>query len=277
MAFVDTGEGEPVVFLHGNPTSSYIWRNIIPHAAPMARCLAPDLIGMGASGRNPRGGYRLADQIGYLDDWFEQLALGDRVTLVMQDWGVVLGFDWARRHPQRVRGMVHMEGIIRPMQWEEWPQRTREFVARLKSPEGEKLVLEENAIVEKFLTLGTARTFSEAEMATYRQPYLSAGTSRQPTLDLAREIPLGGEPKPACAMIQASADWLVRCDIPKLLISARPGLNLTGAMLDFCRSWPNQREVVVDGIHFLQEDAPQQIGTAIVEFLRETNRPVGRS
>ena len=158
------------------------------------------------------------------------------------------------------------------MRWEEWPQRTREFVARLKSPEGEKLVLEENAIVEKFLPLGTARTFSETEMATYRRPYLSPGTSRQPTLDLAREIPLGGEPEPACATIQASADWLVRCEIPKLLISGRPGLNLTGAMLDFCRSWPNQREVVVDGIHFLQEDEPDRIGAAIAEFLRETVR-----
>jgi haloalkane dehalogenase len=238
----------------------------------LARCLAPDLIGMGESGRNPRGSYRLADNASYLDRWFEQLELGDQITLVMQDWGTVLGFDWARRHPERVKCMVHMESIIRPMRWEEWPERTREFVARLKSPEGEKLVLEENAIVEGFLPLGTARKLSDAEMTRYRQPYLVPGESRRPTLDLAREIPLAGEPAPACAMVQASADWLVRCEIPKLLISARPGLNLVGPMLDFCRSWPNQREVAVDGIHFLQEDSPDQIGSAIADFLRETNR-----
>jgi len=272
LAYVDAGAGDPIVFLHGNPTSSYLWRNVIPHVENVGRCLAPDLIGMGASGSNPRGSYRLADHLIYLDSWFEQLALGDQITLVMQDWGTVLGFDWARRHPERIKGMVHMEGIVRPMQWEEWPQRTREFVARLKSPEGEKLVLEDNAIVEGFLPLGTARTLSETEMAAYRQPYLLPGKSRRPTLDLAREIPLGGEPEPACAMIQASADWLVRCEIPKLLISARPGLNLTGPMLDFCRTWPNQREFVVDGIHFLQEDAPDQIGSAIADFLRQTDR-----
>jgi len=269
ISFVDTGAGDPAIFLHGNPTSSYLWRNVITHVAPIARCLAPDLIGMGESGKNPSGSYRLADQIGYLDSWFDQLALGDRITLIMQDWGVVLGFDWARRHPDRIKGMVHMEGIVRPMSWEEWPERTREFVARLKSPAGEKLVLEENSIVEGFLPLGTARKLSEFEMTTYRKPYLSPGKSRQPTLDLAREIPLAGEPKPSCTMIQASADWLTRCKTPKLLISARPGLNLTGPMLDFSRTWPNQREVTVKGIHFLQEDSPDEIGAAVADFIRE--------
>lgn len=233
----------------------------------MGRCLAPDMVGMGQSGKNPAGSYRLADHARYLDLWFEQLGLGSNLTLVMQDWGVVLGFDWARRHPERVRAMVHMEGIIRPMQWTEWPAATRDFVRRLKSPEGEKLALEQNALVERFLPMGTQRRLSDAEMEVYRRPYLSPGESRRPTLDLAREIPLGGEPVDACAMIQASAEWLSHSPIPKLLINADPGLNLTGPMLEFCRSWPNQREVTVKGIHFLQEDSPDDIAREVAAFL----------
>lgn len=267
MAYVDVGSGNPVVFLHGNPTSSYLWRNVIKPLVCDARCIAPDLIGMGDSDRSPRGCYRLFEQAAYLDAFCDRLRLDD-VCLVLQDWGVPLGFDWARRHPARVRGIVHMEGILRTMSWAEWPAATREFVRALKGPDGERLVLEENSIVEGFLALGTQRTLAPAEMARYRRPFRAAGAARQPTLDLAREIPLAGDPPDACAMIDANAQWLRGTfALPKLFINAEPGLNVVGPIRDFARTLPCQTEITVPGIHFLQEDSPAEIAAAIRTFL----------
>ncbi|HCU88960.1 MAG TPA: haloalkane dehalogenase [Gammaproteobacteria bacterium] len=267
MAYVDTGSGRPCVFIHGNPTSSYIWRNIIPHIESKSRCIAPDLIGMGDSSRSPRNCYRLFEQAAFLDAFFDALNLDD-VCLVLQDWGVVLGVDWARRHPDRVRGIVHMEGIMRTMTWPEWASETRDFVRALKSDAGEKLILEENQIVEGFLVLGIAREISEVEMERYRAPYRDSQESRQPTLDLSREIPLEGIPPDSCAMIDANAQWLRGTTVlPKLFINGNPGLNITGSVRDYVRTFPNQQEITVDGIHFLQEDSPHAIGAAVKTFV----------
>jgi haloalkane dehalogenase len=267
MAYVDTGAGRACVFLHGNPTSSYLWRNVIPHVEPVARCVAPDLIGMGDSSASPRHCYRLFEQAAYLDAFFDRLGLDD-VCLVLQDWGVVLGVDWARRRPERVAGIVHMEGLMRTMTWSEWTPDTRDFVRALKGEAGERLILDENQIVEGFLVMGTARTFSEQEMDRYRQRYRDTRESRQPTLDLSREIPLEGLPPDACAMIDANAQWLRGTfELPKLFINGNPGFNVTGAVRDFVRTFPNQEEVTVDGLHFLQEDAPHEIGAAVKAFV----------
>lgn len=266
MAYVDTGSGRPCVFLHGNPTSSYLWRNVIREVEASARCLAPDWIGMGDSSASPSGRYQLFRQAAYLDAFMDALELQD-VTLVLQDWGVPLGFDWARRNPQRVAGLVHMEGVIRTLAWSEWPEETREFVRRMKSEEGEALVLDQNQVVEGFLSLGTARALSEAEMQRYRRPYPTR-ESRQPTLDLAREIPIEGLPPDACAMIDANAQWIRGTfDLPKLFINGDPGLNVAGVIRDFIRTFPAQEEITVAGIHFLQEDSPREIGTAVRDFV----------
>jgi haloalkane dehalogenase len=267
MAYVDVGAGRDCVFLHGNPTSSYLWRNVIAEVAPSARCIAPDLVGMGESGPSPRRAYRLFEQAAYLDAFLETLE-PESVCLILQDWGVVLGIDWARRHPGKVAGIVHMEGVMRTMAWTEWPDQTRDFVRALKGDEGERLVLDENQIVEGFLPLGTARKLTDLEMERYRRPYKTTRESRQPTLDLAREIPLEGMPPDACAMVDANGQWMrAAIDLPKLFINGNPGLNVVGVIRDFVRTFPNQTEITVDGIHFLQEDSPHAIAQAVNDFL----------
>jgi haloalkane dehalogenase len=200
MAYVDVGSGDPVIFLHGNPTSSYLWRNVIPHAQPSARCLAPDLIGMGDSGKAPGGSYRFVDHARYLDAWFEALAL-DGVTLVVHDWGSALGFHWARRHPERVRGLVYMEALVRPVTWDEWPEVARKVFRAMRSPGGEEMVLVKNVFVERILPLSVLRGLTEAEMAVYRRPYLEPGESRRPTLTWPRQIPIDGEPADVVAIV----------------------------------------------------------------------------
>ena len=267
MAYVDVGAGPPMVFIHGNPASSDLWRNVIGALQDLGRCIAPDLVGMGDSGPSPRACYRLNEQACYLDHLFDALAVNNAV-LVLQDWGVPLGVDWARRHPARVRGIVNMEGVMRSMAWSEWPAATREFVRALKSEAGEQLVLDENQIVEGFLTLGTVRTLCAVEMERYRRPYREHRASRQVTLDLAREIPLEGMPPDACAMTDTNAQGLRGAsDMPKLFINGEPGLNVTGVVRDFVRTFPNQAEVTVPGIHFLQEDSPLAIAAAVREFV----------
>jgi haloalkane dehalogenase len=266
MAYVDTGAGDPVVFLHGNPTSSYLWRNVIPHVQPASRCLAPDLIGMGDSGKAPGGSYRFVDHARYLDAWFEALAL-DRVTLVVHDWGSALGFHWARRHPERVRGLVYMEALVRPVTWDEWPEVARKVFQAMRSPAGEEMVLVKNVFVERILPLSVLRGLTEAEMAVYRRPYLEPGESRRPTLTWPRQIPIDGEPADVVAIVDDYARWLATSDLPKLFVNAEPGTILTGPQREFCRTWPNQREVTVAGRHFIQEDSPDEIGRAIAAFL----------
>jgi haloalkane dehalogenase len=267
MAYVDVGRGAPVVFLHGNPTSSYLWRNVIPLVEPVGRCLAPDLIGMGDSGRNPKGAYRFVDHARYLDAWFEALALRD-VTLVMHDWGSALGFWWAQRHPKRVRGLVYMEAIVRPLTWAEWPENARKIFQTMRSPAGEEVVLQKNVFVERILPASVMRTLSDAEMEAYRRPWREPGESRRPVLQWPREIPIDGEPADVAAIVDGYARWLATSAVPKLFVNAEPGSILVGAQREFCRRWPHQREVSVRGLHFLQEDSPAEIGRAVAEFIR---------
>jgi len=268
FSYADTGSGDPVVFLHGNPTSSYLWRNIIPHLAPLARCIAPDLIGMGASGPSTNGAYRFADHSRHLDAFLERLDLAGNVTLVVHDWGSALGFHWAHRHPERIKGISYMEAIVRPVAWPEWSQSAVGIFKALRSPAGEEMILQKNVFVERILPGSVIRKLTDAEMEVYRRPYAAAGESRRPTLTWPREIPIDGEPADVVAIVQGYADWLSKSPVAKLFINADPGAILTGAQREFCRRWPNQREVTVKGVHFIQEDSPHEIGQALADWYR---------
>ena len=265
ISYVDTGAGDPVVFLHGNPTSSYLWRNIIPYLSDHARCLAPDLVGMGRSGKSPARAYRFTDHAKYLDAWFDTMNLRGRITLVVHDWGSALGFHWALRHPDRIKAIAHMEAIALPRRWSDFGEAAGVFRA-LRSPEGEHMVLDENAFIEMVLPRGVIRKLGDEEMAVYRAPYLER-EARLPTLVWPRQIPIEGDPADVTAIVESYGGWLSRNEIPKLLILGDPGAIVTGRTRDFYRTWRNQREVWVRGRHFLQEDSPDQIGTALAEFL----------
>jgi len=267
MAYVDAGQGPPVVFLHGNPTSSYLWRNVIPHVTAVGRCLAPDLIGMGDSGQASAGSYRFADHARYLDAWFDTLGLRD-VTLVMHDWGSALGFWWAFRNQRRVRGLAYLESIVRPVTWAEWPENARKIFQVMRSPAGEEVVLEKNVFVERILPASIMRRLDDAEMEAYRSPWRTAGEPRRPMLQWPREIPIDGEPADVVRIVEQYSGWLAMSPVPKLFINAEPGSILVGAPREFCRAWPNQHEVTVKGLHFVQEDSPDEIGQAIADFVR---------
>ena len=269
ISYVDTGAGEPVVFLHGNPTSSYLWRNVIPHVEGLGRCLAPDLVGMGDSGAAPDGSYRFVDHARYLDAWFEALGLTN-VTLVVHDWGSALGFYWAYRHPERVRGIAYMEAVVRPLTWEEWRDESRQIFQDLRSEAGEEMVLEKNLFIEGILPSAVLRDLTEEEMNVYRRPYLEPGESRRPTLTWPRELPINGEPEDVVSIVDDYSKWLAQSDVPKLFVNAEPGAILTGSQREFCRTWPNQEEVTVRGVHFVQEDSPHEIGEAVATFVRRT-------
>ncbi len=269
MAYVETGTGDPIVFLHGNPTSSYLWRNVIPHCADLGRCLAPDLIGMGQSGKSGSGSYRFVDHARYLDAWFDAVGATANVTLVVHDWGSGLGFHWAHRHQDRVKGIAYMEAIVQQVAWDEWPEAAREIFKGLRSPAGEEMILERNLFVEAILPGSILRTLTDEEMAVYRAPYAEPGESRRPTLTWPREIPLAGEPADVCEIVSNYAAWLSASDLPKLFINADPGAILTGAQREFCRTWPNQDELTVKGNHFVQEDSADDIGQAVAAFVRK--------
>jgi haloalkane dehalogenase len=264
MSYVDVGEGQPVVFLHGNPTSSYLWRNVIPHLAGQWRCLAPDLVGMGRSGPAPDGQYRFADHAGYLDAWFDAVVPDGPVVLVVHDWGGALGLWWAYRHPERVAGIAYMETLVLVKTWADFGDHGRPF-RRLRSPEGERLVYEENFFVETILPGNMFRRLDEQEMETYRAPFREPA-SRTPTLTFPRQIPIEGEPRAVAEIVEQYGAWLSASPIPKLLIKAEPGALLTGRAYEFARTWPNQREVTVQGRHYIQEDVPDEIGAALREF-----------
>jgi haloalkane dehalogenase len=265
MAHVDVGEGDPIVFLHGNPTPSYLWRNIIPHLLPFGRCLAPDYVGMGNSGEAPDGAYRFVDHQRYLDAWFEKMDLKKNVILVVHDWGSALGFHWAQRHPERVRAIAYMEGIVRPfLSWDEWPALTRPFFKAQRTPEGEDLILQKNLFIEYLLPL---RNISKDAMEVYRRHTRNPGRARQPMLTWTRELPIEGEPEDVVRIVDSYARWLSTSRIPKLFIDAEPAGFLIGAQREFCRAWPNQERVVVKGAHFLQEEAPEEVGEAIARFV----------
>ena len=266
MAYVDEGSGAPIVFLHGNPTSSYLWRNIMPHVAGLGRCLAPDLIGMGDSDKLPDPGpdrYRFVEHREYLNGWFDQVVPDGDIVLVVHDWGSALGFDWANRHRDRVRGIAYMEGIVKPMAWDEFNQQARPVFEGFRSPAGEEMILEKNIFVERVLTGSIIRDLTDEEMTEYRRPFLNPGEDRRPTLTWPRQIPLGGEPEDVVAIVEDYGQWLAGSDVPKLFVNADPGAILINNQREFCRTWPNQTEVTVAGRHFIQEDSADEIGQAI--------------
>ena len=270
MAYVEAGSGDPIVFLHGNPTSSYLWRNVIPHCAGLGRCIAPDLIGMGDSAKlSPSGPdrYRFVEHRRYLDALLESLDVRERVTLVIHDWGSALGFDWANRHRDAVRGIAYMEGIVMPVTWADWPKAATPVFKGFRSPAGEQMVLEQNVFIEQVLPTSILRTLSDEEMAAYRRPFAEPGEGRRPTLTWPRQIPIEGEPAEVVEIVRAYGEWLRTSPVPKLFINADPGAILRGAPRDFCRTWPNQTETTVKGIHFIQEDSPDEIGAALAGWI----------
>ena len=269
IAYRETGAGHPIVFLHGNPTSSYLWRDVMPHLAPLGRCIAPDLIGMGESDKldqTETDRYRFVCHRRYLDATLEALDVKDHVTLVLHDWGSALGFDWARRHAERIAGIVYMEALVRPINWNEWPAQSRPLFEALRSDAGETLILEKNTFIEKILPASILRKLNDEEMTTYRKPFIESGDCRMPMLTWPRELPIDGEPADVVEIIGQYADWLATSNLPKLFINAEPGAILTGAARETCRQWPNQDEVTVPGIHFIQEDSAHEIGTAIADW-----------
>ncbi|MEE2678518.1 MAG: haloalkane dehalogenase [Myxococcota bacterium] len=269
MAYVEEGSGDPIVFLHGNPTSSYLWRNVMPHLEGQGRLIAPDLIGMGDSDKLPDSGpdrYTFVEHRRYLDALLETLGVTERVTLVIHDWGSALGFDWANRHRGAVRGIAYMEAIVRPLVWDEWPEAARGVFQGFRSDAGETMVLEGNVFVERVLPGSILRKLSDEEMAEYRRPFAEAGEARRPTLTWPRQIPIEGEPAEVVAIVNDYAAWLSAGDVPKLFVNAEPGAILTGPAREFCRSWPNQQELTVSGSHFVQEDSPDEIGQAVANW-----------
>jgi haloalkane dehalogenase len=273
MAYVEEGDGDPIVFLHGNPTSSYLWRNVMPHLRGLGRLIAPDLIGMGDSARLTPSGpdrYRFVEHRRYLDALLDELGVEGNVVMVLHDWGSGLGFDWANRHRGAVKGIVYMEALVMPVEWDDWPEGARRVFQGFRSPAGEEMVLEKNVFVERILPASILRQLSEEEMAEYRRPFAEAGEPRRPTLTWPREIPIGGEPADVTRIIEDYGRWLASTESPpKLFVNAEPGSILVGRQRDFCRSWPNQREVTVRGSHFIQEDSPDEIGKAAAAFVRD--------
>lgn len=272
MTFTEMGKGDPIVFLHGNPTSSYLWRNILPRLVPYGRCIAPDLIGMGDSQKLDNPGpqsYRFVEHRRYLDALLQELGVESNVTLVVHDWGSALGFDWARRHPDAVKGIAYMEGIVRPVSWDDWPDVIKPLFEAFRSEAGESMVLQKNVFVEKVLPGSVLRGLSDTEMEVYRRPFAEPGEDRRPTLTWPRQIPLSGEPEDVVQIVSDYAEWMSENDLPKLFINAEPGAILVGPQREFCRSWTNQTEVTVAGSHFIQEDSPEEIAQAIKTWLQE--------
>ena len=269
MHYVESGVGDPILFLHGNPTSSYLWRNVMPHLTPVARCIAPDLIGMGRSDKPPLE-YRLADHVRYVDGFIEMLGLR-QVTLVIHDWGSALGFHYARRHEANVKGIAFMEAVVRPLTWDEWPHTVRPLFQQFRTPEvGWDLIVNKNVFVEQVLPGAVRRRLTPVEMERYREPFLDS-TARKPVWRWPNEIPVDGEPADVVDLVQAYADWLGRSDVPKLLMHADPGAILRADLVDWCEQ--HMRALTsVDigpGLHFVQEDRPHEIGRAIRAWYEE--------
>jgi haloalkane dehalogenase len=275
MAYVEEGEGDPILFLHGNPSSSYQWRNVIPYLIGQGRSIAPDLIGMGDSDKLPHSGptsYRFIEHRKYLDAFLEALDVRSRVTLVLHDWGSALGFDWAYRHPHAIRAIAYMESFVKPIaSWAEWPKEAVELFQKLRSDAGEEMVLKQNFVLENFLPAGVLRKLSDAEMEVYRRPYKDPGESRRPTLTWPREIPIAGEPKDVNEIIKTYGQWLASSPIPKLFIEAIPGA-MFPSHREFAKTWPNQTHVKIRGSHFVQEDSPDETGMAIATWLKHLRK-----
>ena len=271
LAHVEMGAGDPIVLLHGNPTSSYLWREVMPPLVGLGRVIAPDLIGHSDSDKLPAsdgpGRYTLEGTYDLLAAQLAALGADQRVTLVLHDWGSALGFHWARLHPQHVRGIAYMEGIVMPIaSWDDWPENARGIFQGFRSPKGEDLILKRNLFIEGVLPSAILRKLSDEEMAVYRAPFAQED-DRQPLLNWPRQIPIAGEPAHIVALVQQYAEWLKTSSVPKLFVNADPGSILVGAQREFCRTWPNQQEVTVPGVHFIQEDSGAAIGQAVADWL----------
>ena len=276
MAYIDEGSGPTIVFQHGNPTSSYLWRNVMPHCEGLGRLVACDLIGMGDSDKlSPSGPsrYSYAEQRDYLWALWDKLALGDKIVFVIHDWGSALGFEWARRHPERVAGIVYMEALVTPVTWADWPENARRAFQGFRSDGGDDMILAKNMFVERVLPGSILRQLTDAEMAEYRRPFAASGEDRRPTLSWPRQIPIEGEPADVVKVVEDYSAWLGTSATPKLFVNADPGSILLGRQREVCRAWPNQTEITVKGLHFLQEDSPDDIGRAVAEFVRKVRIP----
>ncbi|MFT7111449.1 MAG: haloalkane dehalogenase [Porticoccaceae bacterium] len=271
MAYIDEGEGDPIVFLHGNPTSSYLWRNVMPHVESLGRVIAPDLIGMGDSEKLPANDgserYNFQVHYEYLRGFLEALGVTENVTLVIHDWGSGLGFHWASQHRAAVKGIAYMEALVMPLEWDDWSEGARGIFKGFRSEKGEDMVLKRNMFVEAVLPTAVLRKLGDEEMNEYRRPFTSA-EDRQPTLNWPRAIPIEGSPADVAEIIHNYGQWLADdATLPKLFVNADPGTMLIGRQREFCRSWPNQTEVTVKGLHFIQEDCPDEIGQAVASWL----------
>ena len=270
MAYVEAGNGAPIVFLPGNPTSPYLWPDVVPHVAGCGRCIAPDLIGMGDSEELHDGGagsYTFDEHWRYVDALLKRLEVKENVILVGHDWGSALAFEWAVRNPRAVAGIVYMEGIVGPMDLEEWS--ARRVFDRMRSPRGEDVGLSANGLVDNLLPRSIESSLRDEEMAESRPSFLNCGGARRPALASLRQVPLGGEPQDGAQIARAYTGWMSKSPLPKLFVNSEPGAILTGGMREFCRAWPNQDEVTVQGIHFVQEDSADDIGLAITEWITD--------
>lgn len=271
MAYIDEGNGDTFLFLHGNPTSSYLWRNIAPHVEEMGRVVIPDLIGMGDSEKLDgvdNEGYKYHGQYGYLTGLLENLDLGNDIHLIIHDWGSAMGFQFARENPDRVKSITYMEAIVMPLTWEQWPDAATKIFQLFRSDAGEELVLEKNFFVERILLADSATGYTDEEKAEYIRPFLEEGEDRRPTLTWPRQIPLDGEPNAVVEEVRKNAEFHKDSEIPKLFINANPGSILVGEQREFARTWKNQTEITVSGNHFIQEDSSEEIGTALRDFVK---------
>jgi haloalkane dehalogenase len=272
LAYAEAGRGDPIVLLHGNPTSSFVWRDVIPAVTHLGRCLAPDLLGMGDSDKLPASGpgsYTFADHRHYLDAWFDAVGATDHVTLVFHDWGSALGFDWARRHPGAIQAIAYMEAIVQPIGWDDLPDGAADLFRALRSQAGEQMILRDNFFIESLLPSGVLRPLAPEVLDEYRRPFAQPGEDRRPTLTWPRQIPIDGEPATVAEVVAGYGSWMTANTIPKLFINADPGASLTGAPREFCRTWPNQREITVPGIHLLQEDSAREIGHTLADWISD--------
>ena len=271
IAYVEEGSGDPIVLLHGNPTSSFLWRNVIPELVESGRVIVPDLIGQGDSEKLPASEgperYSLEVAYSYVDGLLESIGANENVTLVIHDWGTGVGFLWAMRHPAAVKGVAYMEGIVKPVSWRDWPESAVGIFKGFRSDKGEDLILNRNMFIEGVLPSSVIRPLSNTEMDAYRAPHLETD-DRQPLLNWPRQIPIEGEPEDVVALVNEYGAFMAASDMPKLFINADPGSILVGAQREFCRSWPNQQEVTVKGLHFIQEDSPVEIGQAVANWLK---------
>ena len=271
MAYVDEGNGDTFLFLHGNPTSSYLWRNIAPHVEDLGRVVIPDLIGMGDSDKLDgvdNEGYKYHGQYGYLTELFDQLDLGNNIHLIIHDWGSAMGFQFARENPDRIKSITYMEAIVMPLTWEQWPDAATKIFGLFRSEAGEELVLEKNFFVERILLADSATGYTDEEKAEYIRPFINAGEDRRPTLTWPRQIPLDGEPSEVVEEVRKNSEFHKDSEIPKLFINADPGSILVGEQREFARTWKNQTEVTVSGNHFVQEDSSEEIGSALRSFVK---------